>query len=172
MREAMEWSARRGCVVAFGPAADPEADREPIESVLRVWFAPPDRAREEGEGGAGEGFGVRRGPVCWHYGPYNGARSNEDDPEVGSGIGEEVWWLLDPVALVGFLDFDTITRGRQAGRATRRVRAVPRALADAEGEAWPRFRLGAEGADELLLDVDAERGGLLRIETGSTVGRL
>jgi hypothetical protein len=162
MREAIERSARRGSVAVFGPDGDPEADGEPIESVLRVWLAPPDRAREEREGADGEGFGVRRGPSWWHYDPHNGAMSNADDPEVGSGIGQEVWWLLDPAPPIGFLDFDTITPGRQAERPTLRVRAVPRPLA--EGEAWPLFRLGADGADELLLDVDAERGALLRIE--------
>src|SRR5918999_5722488 len=110
---------------------------------MRVWLAPPDRAREEREGADGEGFGVRRGPMWWHYDPHGGAVSNEEEPEVGSGIGGEVWWLLDPAPLIGFLDYDTITPGRHAERATLRVRAVPRA--SAEGDAVPLFRLGAEG---------------------------
>ena len=53
--------------------------------------------------------------------------------------------------------------GRRAGRATLRARAIPRLPAD--GFDAPLWRLGAMGADELHLDVDAERGTLLRIES-------
>lgn len=146
----------------YAPGGGPEADYESVESLVRVWLAPPDRAREEREGADDEGFGVRRGPLWWHYSPSSGATSNEHEPEVGGGIGEELWWLLDPAPLIGFLDFDSMADGRQAGRPALRVRAVPRDLA--VGDAWPLFRLGADGADELLLDIDAERGALLRIE--------
>jgi hypothetical protein len=162
MHEALERSEPRGSVVMYAPGGDPEGERNQASSVVRVWLAPPDRAREEREGADGEGFGVRRGPVWWQYSPHSGAISNEGDPKVGSGIGEEVWWLLDPAPVMGCLEFDMIDRGRQAERTTLRVRAVPRALAD--GEAWPLSRLGADGADELVLDVDAELGALLRIE--------
>jgi hypothetical protein len=162
VREAMERSTRGGSVALFAPDADGEDNRASVESVVRVWFAPPDRAREEREGADGEGFGVRRGPLWWHYDPHNGAISNQGEPEVGGGIGGELWWLLDPAPVIGLLDFDSITPGRQAGHATLRVRAVPRA--PGSGEDWPLLRLGAGGADELLLDVDAERGALLRIE--------
>jgi hypothetical protein len=152
MAEAFERSARRGSVVMYAPGGGPEAGRESVESVVRVWLAPPDRAREEHEGADGEWFGVRRGPLWWHYSPSSGTTSNEHEPEVGGGIGEELWWLLDPAPLMGFLDFDSMARGRQAERAALRVRAVPRDLT--VGDAWPLFRLGADGADELLLDVD------------------
>ena len=96
MQEALERSEGRGSGVGYAPA-DAEGDCEPIESIVRVWLAPPDRGREEREGADGEGFGVRRGGLWWHYDPHNGALSNEHDREVGSGIGEEVWWLLDPL---------------------------------------------------------------------------
>jgi hypothetical protein len=161
-REAFERAAGEGGAVLYSGGGDEEAEEEPVESVIRVWLAPPDRAREERAGADGEGFGVRRGKLWWHYDTRSGATSNEDQPEVGSGIGEELRWLLDPAPVMGLLDFDTIVPGRRADRATLRVRAVPRAQAD--GNDWPLARLGGTGADELLLDVDAERGALLRIE--------
>lgn len=163
MREAMARSERRGSVVMYAGDGDQDAEREPVQSVVRVWLAPPDRAREEREGSDGEGFGVRRGELWWHYDPRSGATSNEDQPEVGSGIAEELWWLIDAAPVIGLLDFDAIRPSSRAGRDVLRVRAVPRKLAD--GDDWPLMRLGALGADELLLDVDAERGALLRIET-------
>jgi hypothetical protein len=161
LREAFERAAAEGGAVLYGGDGDEDDEGESAESVIRVWLAPPDRAREERAGADGEGYGVRRGPLRWHYDPGSGATSNEKQPEVGSGIGEELWWLLDPAPVMGLLDFDAIVPGRQAGRATLRVRAVPRARAEDD---WPLARLGAVGADELLLDVDAERGALLRIE--------
>jgi outer membrane lipoprotein-sorting protein len=163
MREAMARSARRGSAVMYAGDGDEDAGRDPVEGLVRVWLAPPDRAREEREGGDGEGFGVRRGELWWHYNPLSGATSNEDQPDVGGGTADELWWLIDPAPVIGLLDFDRIAPGSRAGRDVVRVRAVPRTLA--EGDDWPLMRLGAFGADELLLDVDAERGALLRIES-------
>jgi len=125
-----------------------------------VWLAPPDRAREERDGDA---YSVRRGKLWWSYDPVNGARSNEDHPEIGSGgTGEEVWWLLDPGPIIGLLDYDGFARGHRAGRETIEVRAVPRAVGD--GDSWPLVRLAGEGADEMHLAIDAALGALLRIE--------
>lgn len=158
-RAAMARFVERGDVVAYAPADVPE--RESAENLVRVWLAPPDRAREERDGSDGVWYGVRRGRLWWRYDDYGGARSNEDHPEAGrSGIGDEFGWLLDPAALIGSLDFGEIVPARRAGRPALRVRAVPRAVAD-DGALW---RLGAVGADELCLEVDAERGSLLWIE--------
>jgi hypothetical protein len=159
-REAMARRSDRGGFVAYGPAGEPE--RETAESLTRVWLAPPDRAREQREDPSGGWLGVRRGRLWWRYDAYNGARSNEDQPEVGTGIGEEFRWLLDPAAAIGLLDFGEISQGRRVGRPTLCVTAVPRELAD--GYEGPLIRVGAFGADELRLDVDAERGVLLRVE--------
>jgi hypothetical protein len=151
-----EAMSRRGTVVMYGPP-DEETERE---NLLRVWLEPPELAREERDGGA---YTVRRGRLWWSYDPYNGARSNEDRPDVGSdGTGGEVWWLVDPAPIIGLLDYDGFARGQHAGRATISVRAVPRAVGD--GDSWALVRLAGEGADELLLQVDAEYGALLRIE--------
>jgi outer membrane lipoprotein-sorting protein len=158
IHEAMQQAQRRGYAIAFGS----DGEGEPLESVVRVWLAPPDLVREEREGAFGEGFGVRRGAVWWRYDAERGATSNEDEPEVGTGIGEELSRLIDPAPLIGLLDFEAIAPGRHAGRDVLRVRAVPRSGAEAEDFALMPF--GALGGDELLLDVDAERGALLRVE--------
>jgi outer membrane lipoprotein-sorting protein len=151
-----EAMSRRGTVVTYGPVVEQVEN----EDVVRVWLEPPERAREERNG---EAYAVRRGRLWWSYDPRNGARSNEDRPEMGTGgTGEEVWWLVDPAPIIGLLDYDGFARGQHAGRETISVRAVPRALGDGEG--WPLMRLSGEGADELLLEVDAEHGALLRIE--------
>ena len=136
---------------------------EALEELVRVWFAPPDRAREEREGSQDASVGVRRGPHWWRYDDVNGALSNEGAPDSQSGIGDELDWLLDPAPVIGLLEFDKIVRAQRAGRPVMRVRAVPRT--PAAGNDGPLMRLGAVGADELLLDVDAERGALLRIES-------
>jgi outer membrane lipoprotein-sorting protein len=151
-----EAMTRHGTVVTYGPASE-EVERE---CTIRVWLAPPDRAREETDG---ERYSVRRGRLWWSYDPINGARSNEDRPDAGSGgTGEEVWWLVDPAPMIGLLDYDGFGRGQRAGRETIEVRAVPRAVG--EGDHWPLVRLTGEGADELRLSIDAEQGALLRIE--------
>ena len=149
-----ESMSRRGTVVRYGPLAEEVEERE---CVVRVWLAPPDRAREERDG---EAFSVRRGRLWWSYDPRNGARSNEDHPEVGSGVGDEVWWLVNPAPIIGLLDYDEFARGHRAGRETIEVRAVPRA----DSDNWPLVRIAGEGADDMQLSIDAEHGALLRIE--------
>lgn len=157
--EAMARLTERGEVVTYAPSGPPEQPTR--ERVARVWLAPPDRVREEWQGADGERVGVKRGALWWSYDPVSGAVSNERQPEVGSGIGEELVRLLDPAPLIGLLDLPDLRRGRRAGRATVRARAIPRA-GDFDAPLW---RLGAMGADELQLDVDAERGTLLRVES-------
>jgi hypothetical protein len=159
--EAMARLVERGNVVTFAPRDVPDS----VESVVRVWLSPPDHAREEREGYDGESYGVRRGPLWWHYDAQNGAMSNEDEPEGGSsGIGEEFRRMLDPAPLLGVLDFAEISPGRRAGRPTLRVRAVPRRVGEGADDV-ALWSLGGMGADELRLDVDAERGALLWIES-------
>jgi hypothetical protein len=108
--EAMARRADHGGFVAYRPAEEPE--RESVESRVRVWLAPPDRVREQHEDPTDAWFGVRRGRLWWRYDAHNGAMSNEDQPEVGGGIGEEFGWLLDPAAVIGLLDFGEISPGR------------------------------------------------------------
>ena len=159
--QAMARLVERGDVVTYGPIDVPQRDSE--ESLVRLWFAPPERVREEREDPDGARLGVRQGRLWWHYDAQNGAMSNQDQPEVGSGVGEEFGWLLDPAAVIGLLDFGQISPGRRADRPVLRVRAVPRV--NDHGSDEPLWRLGGMGADELRLEVDAERGTLLRVES-------
>jgi outer membrane lipoprotein-sorting protein len=153
--EAME-SLPGTTMYAVGEGREPES----TESVVRLWLAPPDRQREEREDPDGSSLSVQRGRVWWRYDPYNGARTNEDDLETRSGnIGSEFPWLLDPAPAIGLLNYLEIAPGRRAGRHVLRVRAVPR---DRDG--FGLGQLGLHAADELLLDVDSERGALLRVE--------
>ena len=77
--------------------------------------------------------------------------------EGASTVAEAFRPLHDPAPIIGLLDFAAFARSSCAGRATVRVHATPR------GDE-PLARLGVLGADELRLDVDAERGTLLRVE--------
>jgi hypothetical protein len=147
--------------VSYAPSAS-APEREAVEAVVRVWFAPPDSVREEREGSCGASVSVRRGLDWWRYDEVNGAMSNEGAPDTRGGIGDELGWLLDPAPVMGLIEFDKIVRARRAGRPVLRARAVPRT--SAAGNDGALTRLCATGADELLLDVDAERGALLRVE--------
>jgi hypothetical protein len=148
----------------YAPLDGDAAEREPIEERVRVWFAPPDRVREERDGSCGTSVAVRRGADWLRYDEENGALSNEGAPDSrGGGIGDELGWLLDPAPAIGVLEFDTIHHARRADRDVLRVRAIPRTPVARAGALLMLH--GAHGADELLLDVDAERGTLLRVES-------
>jgi hypothetical protein len=130
---------------------------EETAETLRLWLQPPDRVREE----RGTWTSVRRGDLWWTVDADGDAVTNEDDPEVGGGVGEEARWLLDPAGLMGALVLTPLGRGEVAGRPTLRARGVPRPSDDPERVVWT---LGIGGADEYELDLDAERGALLRVE--------
>jgi hypothetical protein len=132
------------------------------ESLARVWLAGPDRAREEQEEPDGTRVGVQRGAYWWQYDGVDEAFSNEGDSSHGADIGGPLRSLVDTSTVIGLLDFERLGAGERAGRRTIRVRALPRVLP--RHDAWALMRLGAAGADDLLLDVDAERGVLLRVE--------
>ena len=56
----------------------------------------------------------------------NGAHSNQDDPSVGSGIGEELQIMLNPVPLLSSLRFRPTGSSEVAGRPTISARGIPR----------------------------------------------
>lgn len=106
---------------------------------------------------------MRDGKLWWSWDEGSGAVSNQEDPHVGSGIGEQLLFMLDPTPLLGVLRFAVVGGGRVAGRDTVTAEAVPRAV-DVGGR--PRLfgldELGA-GADRYRLEVDAQRGVLLEV---------
>jgi hypothetical protein len=159
-RAGIEEEKRRGAAISSCGCSD-----EPVErvEVLRVWRA-DDRAREEHKGGPRDGaYGVRNGELWWSWDERNGATSNQHDPKVGSGIGEELLFMLDPTPLMASLAFAVVGRGRVAERETITAEAVPRKR---DPRHHPRsfelYALGG-GADRYMLEVDAQRGVLLEV---------
>jgi hypothetical protein len=138
-----------------------EAPAERVET-FRIWRA-RGRVREEQHGGSRDGYyGVRDGDLWWFWDERQGATSNEDDPSVGSGIGQQLSVMLDPTPLLGALRFHLVGRSEVAGRATIVTEAVAR---PSDPRRPPRalelHQLGG-GADLYTLEVDAQLGVLLR----------
>lgn len=162
-RAGMEEETRRGASISTYDASDKSCGPAEREEVLRIWRA-DDRVREEHEGGWQDGaYGVRDGKLWWSWNEGSGAVSNQEDPHVGSGIGEQLEFMLDPTPLLGVLRFAVIGGGRVAGRDTVTAEAVPRAVD--VGRRPPSYdldELGA-GADRYRLEVDAQRGVLLEV---------
>jgi hypothetical protein len=131
------------------------------EEMLRVW-RDGDRVREEREGGRRAGaYGVRSGDVWWSWDPAMGAVSNQDDPNVGGGIGEEISVMLDPTPLLGVMKFAAVGHSTIAGRATLRADATARPSDPRHGlPSFALHRLGT-GADHYTLEIDLERAVLL-----------
>jgi hypothetical protein len=137
---------------------------EPSERVetVRIWRS-GDRVREDQHGGPRDGYyAVRDGEVWWSWDKRMGAISNEDDPSVSGGIGEQLSVMLDPTPLLSALQFRVVGSSQVAGRATIVAQAVPRASDPRRPpRAFELHQLG-HGADRYTLEVDAQRGVLLR----------
>lgn len=158
----IEEEKRRGAAVGtYGLAGNASAPVE-REELLRVWRS-GDRFREERDGGPRDGsYGVRVGSLWWVWDVLNGASSNEDDPKVGSGVGEELSVMLDPTPLLGALRFRVLGHSQRAGRATIAAEALPRPSGRHGLRSFELHQLGS-GADRYMLDVDAELGVLLDV---------
>ncbi|MBA3365251.1 MAG: hypothetical protein H0U03_05625 [Actinobacteria bacterium] len=164
-REVKESGATGYAFVAVGAdEAEDELRSKVSESILRLWLEGRSRIREERESTRGVLVGpelaIKDGELWWVYSPEYGAMSNVDDPEVGSGVGQETEHLLDPSRLLAGADFTVLGRTTCAGREALRVLARPRK----QEHLWPPPGLPF-GADEHELLVDAERGILLRTAT-------
>jgi len=160
-RADIEEQKRRGAAIStFGHSS---GSPEPVEheEMLRIWRA-GDRVREEHEGGPRDGsYGVRAGDLWWSWDPRMGASSNEDEPTVGSGIGEELSVMLDPTPLLASLKFAAAGRAEIAGRPAITADAAPRPFDPRRGpRSFELRRLGA-GADRYILQVDVQTGVLL-----------
>jgi len=125
----------------------------------RLWVEKPGRVREERDDRLhGAELGIRNGELWWMYHSQYGPVSNEHDPSVGSGVGQEAELLLDPSPLLGAVRFEAQGRANVAGRTAIVLRGEVRSGA---GHSPALFRLG-DGVRELELAVDTERGILLR----------
>jgi hypothetical protein len=156
--------ARGASLVTFSEDRDSEPQRERT-GLTRMWRE-GERMRVEREGER-RGYDVRAGELWWSWSPQLGAVSNEDDREVGSGAGEELRELLDPTLILGALRFEVLGARAVAGRATIAAEALPRhgpgGRERSPRDSFALHALGA-GAERYLLDADAERGVLLRVE--------
>src|ERR1700722_331650 len=100
-RAGVEEQKRRGASitsVSFRRTGDPEPPDN--EETVRIW-RDGQRFREEHHGGRRDGYyGIADGPLWWFWDEQMGAMSNQDDPNVGSGIGQELQFMLDPTPLL------------------------------------------------------------------------
>jgi hypothetical protein len=133
-----------------------------VEETVRIW-RDGERARVEHHGGPRDGYyAVVDGPLWWMWDERNGAHSNQDDPSVGSGIGEELQIMLNPVPLLSSLRFQPTRSSEVAGRPTIRAHGIPRPHDTRRGPAFDLHELGA-GADFYELEVDRQLGVLLAV---------
>jgi hypothetical protein len=161
LADAEEQKRRGASITSYGPG---KADPEPAESqeTVRIWRA-GERVRVEHHGGERDGYyAVTDGPLWWIWDERNGAHSNQDDPSVGSGIGEELRIMLNPVPLLSSLRFRPTGSSEVAGRPTISVHGLPRPQAIRHGRTFELHELGT-GADLYELEVDRQLGVLLAV---------
>jgi hypothetical protein len=124
---------------------------------MRIW-RDGTRFREEHHGGHQDGnYGVADGPLWWSWSEQFGARCNQDDPNVESGIGQQLKFMLDPTPLLGLLSFRMTGRSQVADRATvtAHATALPREHRHA---GFFNFGLLGIGAQHYQFEIDQERG--------------
>ena len=140
-------------------------DPAPVESEETVDFwRDGQRLREERHGGLRDGYyGVADGALWWFWDARTGAMSNQDDPRVGSGIGQELEVLLNPTPLLSSLRFRVTGTSRVAGRATVTAAATPRPSGPRHHNPFGQLHGLGTGAQHYRFEVDQERGVLLSV---------
>jgi hypothetical protein len=133
-----------------------------VEETVRIW-RDGERSRIEHHGGPRDGFyAVTDGPRWWMWDEQNGAHSNQDDPSVRSGVGEELQFMLNPASLLGSLRFQVTGSSEVAGRPTISAHGTPRPRDARHGLGFELHELGM-GADLYELEVDRQLGVLLAV---------
>src|SRR5579884_603407 len=148
--------------VGYGRARGGIAASQPDERemTVRIW-RDGQRRREEHRGGDRDGYyGVADPPLWWMWNNNDGARSNQDDPSVGSGVGQEMELMLDPTPLLCAVRFGVTGTSEIAGRPTITAHATPRPIDERFGPSHGLGQLGT-GADHYELEIDARSGVLL-----------
>ena len=157
-----EEQKRRGASITFYGPGTAEPEPAEYEETVRIWRA-GERARVEHHGGERDGYyAVTAGPLWWMWDERNGAHSNQDDPSVGSGIGEELQIMLNPVPLLSSLRFQPTGSSEVDGRPTITAHGIPRSQDTRHGRAFELHELGT-GADFYELEVDRQLGVLLAV---------
>jgi len=156
---AEEQKHRGASIRSFGVGRSQPRPAE-VEETVRIW-RDGERARVEHHGGPRDGYyAVTDGPLWWMWDERNGAHSNQDDPSVGSGIGEELQIMLNPVPLLSSLRFRPTGSSEVAGRPTISARGIPRPHDTRHGRPFELHELGT-GADFYELEIDRQVGALL-----------
>jgi hypothetical protein len=164
-RADVEEQKRRGASISSVSAFRRSGDPEPAETeeTVRVW-RDGQRVREERHGGRRDGYyGVADGPLWWFWDESMGARSNQDNPSVGSGVGHELQVMLNPTPLLSSLRFRVAGHSQVAGRATVTAHATPRPEDPRHGRLVRELHELGTGAHHYQLEVDQERGVLLAV---------
>lgn len=153
-----------GSFVIARPVAGSGDPPPPVtEETIRIWRDGP-RLREERHGGRRDGYyGIADGPLWWFWDEQMGAMSNQEDPSVGSGVGQELNVMISPTPLLSSLLFRVTGHSQVAGRATVTAHATPRPQDPRHsGFVFELHELGI-GAAHYQLEVDQERGVLLAV---------
>jgi hypothetical protein len=159
--DAEEQKRRGASIRSFGAGAGRPQPAE-VEETVRIW-RDRERCRVEHHGGPRDGaYAVVDGSLWWMWDPRNGAHSNQDDPSVGSGIGDELEIMLNPIQLLSALRLQPTGSSEIAGRPTISAHGVPRPRDPRRGLALTLHELGA-GADFYELEVDRQLGVLLAV---------
>jgi hypothetical protein len=154
-------AAEGGGWTAYAVLEGDEAPPEETRGAVRLWVERPSRLRSEHEGRHPRTV-VVDGSRWWTWDEHDGATTGDRDASEGFGA-EGTRRLLDPSPLIGLLDLEPLGVAERAGRRVLRARARAREVERDSGLDWELHALGM-GADEWLLEVDVERGALLRVE--------
>jgi hypothetical protein len=157
-----EEQKRRGAhIKTFSSVRSGDPGPPETEETVRIW-RDGQRIREEHHGGQRDGnYSVADGPLWWVWTEHTGATSNQNDPSVGGGVGQELQVMLNPTPLLSFLRFRVAGNSQVAGRTTVTAHATPQPQDPRHGRfLLERHQLG-KGADHYQLEVDQERGVLL-----------
>jgi hypothetical protein len=158
-----EEQKRRGASISFFGLGKAQPEPAEYEETVRIWRA-GERVRVEHYGGERDGYyAVADGPLWWMWDERNGAHSNQDDPSVGSGVGEELQIMRNPTPLLSSLRFQPTGSSEVAGRPTIRARGVPRPQDARRGPPAFEFHELGTGADYYELEIDRQFGVLLAV---------
>jgi hypothetical protein len=140
-----EEQRRRGASISIGNRRSGSDEPEPSEreETVEIW-RDGERFREEHHGGQRDGYyAIADGPRWWMWDDRMGAMSNQDDPSVSSGVGQELEVMLNPTPLLSSLRFRVVGSSQVAGRATITAHATPRPQDPRHGRFLELHQLGA-----------------------------
>lgn len=118
-----EEQRRRGASISTTYRSGSDEPEPPErEETVEIWRE-GERFREEHHGGQRGGYyAIADGPLWWMWDERMGAMSNQDDPSVGSGVGQKLEVMLNPTPLLSALRFRVAGSSQVAGSHDHRAR--------------------------------------------------